>query len=333
MGGDALQGGDGIRPDVLARLEAEYTADETPFVLATVVRCVAPTSAQPGDRAIVTRDGRLQGWIGGACAEPLIRHEAVRALDEGTPRLIHIAPAEDTVRTQGGGEVTVATTCPSGGTLDIFIEPRLPRPLLMVFGASPVAQTLVAIAGTIGFRTCVVHMGAVASDFPAADSVLGELDLKAAARGADSWAIVASMGHYDEEALACVLAAEPALDVGLVASRRRARSVLAALRDQGIDEAQLSRIRTPAGGERATTQAEIALLALAEIVTLRSARSKARPAAPIEIQGLAEDPVCHMSVDIKTATHTATHEGRTYYFCSAGCKAQFEADTESTERP
>jgi YHS domain-containing protein len=163
-------------------------------------------------------------------------------------------------------------------------------------------------------------MGAAASDFPAADSVLGELDLNAVARGADSWAIVASMGHYDEEALACVLGAEPALEVGLVASRRRARSVVAALRDQGIDEAQLSRIRTPAGGERA-------------IVTLRSARSKARPAAPVEIQGFAEDPVCHMSVDIKTATHTATHEGRTYYFCCAGCKAQFEADTESTERP
>lgn len=295
-------------------------------MLATVVRAERPTSARPGDKAIVTADGRLLGWIGGACAEPLVRHEAARALADGTPRLVHIGAAGEA---GGGGsqEVTVANTCPSGGRLDIFVEPRLPRPLLIVFGASPVARTLVALAGEVGFRTCIVHPGADRSDFPEADGVVADLELGSLAPGPDAWAVVASMGHYDEDAVACALSGHPALRVALVASSRRAEAVISALRSRGVPEHDLARVRAPAGRVRATAQSEIALLTLAEIVTMRSAALKeATPSADAE--GFATDPVCGMPVAVGEAGATATHNGRHYYFCSTGCREQFAREPE-----
>ena len=111
-------------------------------MLATVVRCDPPTSAKPGDKAVITADGQLRGWIGGSCSEPLVRREALHALAEGTPRLVKIVPAEEVRSSRRRGELTMATTCPSGGALDIFIEPQLPRPLLLVFGETPAAETL-----------------------------------------------------------------------------------------------------------------------------------------------------------------------------------------------
>ena len=122
--------------DVIELLH-QYAANGTPYVLATVVRTEAPTSAHPGDKAVVTADGRLHGWIGGSCSEPIVRREALRALAEGVPQLVRIVPAPEVKQTRKRGELMVATTCPSGGALDIFIEPHLPRPLLLVFGDSP----------------------------------------------------------------------------------------------------------------------------------------------------------------------------------------------------
>ena len=144
MGGIEVEGSDGIADDVLDLLR-EYAANGTPCALATVIRVEAPTSARPGDKAVITADGRLRGWIGGSCSEPVVRREALRALAEGTPQLVKIVGADEVKQTRKPGELTVATTCPSGGSLDIFIEPRLPKPLLLVFGDSPAARTLVQI--------------------------------------------------------------------------------------------------------------------------------------------------------------------------------------------
>ena len=125
-------------------------------MLATVVRCDPPTSAKPGDKAVITADGRLRGWIGGSCSEPLVRREALRALAEGTPRLVKIVPADSAKTSRKRGELTMATTCPSGGALDIFIEPQLPKPLLVVFGESPAAENLVKLAQYTSIRTQLV---------------------------------------------------------------------------------------------------------------------------------------------------------------------------------
>jgi xanthine dehydrogenase accessory factor len=294
-------------------------------VLATVVRCEPPTSARPGDKAVVTADGRLRGWIGGSCSEPVVRREALRALAEGTPQFVKIVGAEEVKQTRKRGELTVATTCPSGGSLDIFIEPRLPRPLLLVFGDSPAARTLVQMGSLAGFRTCSVHPGARPDDFPGADVVLGTLDLAPANPGPDTWAVVATMGHYDEDAIEAAIA-HPSVDVALIASKRRTAAVREALHGRGLDEATLGRLRSPAGRVRGASQEEIAVLALGEVVAARHKRGPISPSIEQPAVIFATDQVCGMTVDPLTAGHKAVHEGRTFWFCSAGCQAAFEQE-------
>lgn len=273
-------------------------------MLATVVRCEAPTSARPGDKAIITADGRLRGWIGGSCSEPVVRREALRALEEGTPRLVKIVGDSEVQQTRKRGELTIGTTCPSGGSLDIFIEPQMPKPLLIVFGDSPAASTLVRLAEEIGFRTRQVRQAEVSAfELPAGEA----------------HAVVATMGHFDEDALEVALS-HPGLEVGLIASTRRASAVRSELLRRGLGEDAVARIRTPAGTVRGATQDEIALLALAELVSSRRRRGT-KPQAVLP--AFATDPVCGMTVDVATAAHVAEHGGRRVYFCSAGCRAAF----------
>lgn len=279
-------------------------------MLATVVRCEPPTSAHPGDKAIITADGRLSGWIGGSCSEPVVRREALRALAEGSPQLVRIVPSEEVKQTRKRGELTVATTCPSGGALDIFVEPHIPKPLLVVFGETPAARTLARIADLTGFRTRLVSHAEVA-----------DLTLQAG----DAWAVIVTMGHYDEDAAEAALA-HPDLQVALVASTRRASAVREELRRRGLGEDVIGRIHAPAGKVRGATQEEIALLVLAEIVAARRNRrpAAAAPAQPAVV--FATDPVCAMTVDPLTAKEKIDYVGTTYWFCCAGCKQSFEAD-------
>ncbi len=327
MGGTARQGGDRI-DDALLTLLAENAAAGRACALATVVRTELPTSAHPGDKAVITADGELHGWIGGSCSEPLVRREALVAMRDGMPRLVRIRPDIEVAETRTAGELTVATTCPSGGTLDIFIDPHLPKPLLIAIGGSPAARTLISLGRVIGFRTCGVHPGAVASDFSAADRVIDSLDLGSLQGETDCWVVVATMGHYDDDAVAAALTLEAA-DVALIASVRRSAAVLDTLRARGVAEDQLARVRAPAGTRRAGAQEEIALHALAEVAALRHARMTANPEAQASaITGFDVDPVCGMTVDVNDAAHVAEHDGTTYFFCCAACRERFVAEPE-----
>jgi xanthine dehydrogenase accessory factor len=324
VGRAAQQGGDRI-DDRLIVLLAENAASGRPCALATVVRTESPTSAHPGDKAVITDDGELHGWIGGSCSDALVRREALVAMSDGLPRLVRIRPDVEALETRAGGELTVATTCPSGGTLDIFIDPHLPKPLLVVIGESPAARTLVELGRVVGFRTCGIHPGAHATDFPGADRVLDSLDLSALAHEKDCWIVVATMGHYDDDALEAALKLAAA-DVALVASVRRSASVLDTLRGRGVPAEQLARVRAPAGERRAGAQEEIALHALAEVVALRHERMTANPiAASVALADFAVDPVCGMTVDTTGAVHTADHDDQTYFFCCSACREQFVA--------
>ncbi len=276
-----------------------------------MVRTEPPTSARPGDKAVITADGKLRGWIGGTCSEPVVRREALRALAEGKPQLVHIVGGDEVNETRVPGELSVATTCPSGGSLDIFIEPRMPRPLILVFGDSPAAEALVRLGELVGFRTQAVGHAEVASlQVPAGEK----------------YAVVATMGHFDEEALEAALS-HPDLDVSLVSSTRRAAAVRQALRQRGLDEAAIARIRTPAGEVRGGTQEEIALLALGELVVARRSKGRA-PLVEVAQVTFVTDPVCGMTVDPLTSTYKTAHRKRTYWFCSAGCEAEFRKRPE-----
>jgi xanthine dehydrogenase accessory factor len=257
-------------------------AEGRPYALATVVNVVRPASARRGDRALVTPDGRVTGWIGGACSEPAVVREALRALADREPRL---------ARMEGG--------CASEGIVEVLIEPVVPAPLLAIVGESPAARTLDALARTVGWR------------------VRGE-----GVEGADA-VVVATMGHGDEELLAAALAGGAGY-VGLVASARRAATVLAELRSRGLDEESVLRVRAPAGLDLGpSTQEEIAVAILAELVAWRHTRGEMpAPSAPVE----AVDPVCGMTVVVGPGTEQIVHEGVTVAFCSAHCRAQFEAE-------
>ena len=281
-------------------VQAGRLAEEgEPYALATVVRVVRPASTRRGDRALVTPDGELTGWVGGACSEPIVIREALRSLADGEARLVRIGPPGEAG--EAPPDVVVAeSSCASEGVVEVLIEPQLPQPRLAIVGGSPAARTLAELARVIGW-------GVAGGPGERVDSV-----------------VVATMGRGDEEALEAALAS-PAGYVGLVASSRRAAAVLEALRSRGLDEDALARVRSPAGLDLGPSrQEEIAVAILAELVAWRHAGA-GDPARLIE----AVDPVCGMTVSVAGATETAVHEDVTYYFCSPGCRARFEADPEA----
>ena len=299
-----------MKPDVL-RLAAELSGRGEPFVLATVVWRRAPSSGKEGATALITPDRTVRGWLGGACAEPTVVREALKALEEGSPRLLFLGPPEEVEGRARDGVVTVPIACQSEGALEVYVEPVLPQPQIVAIGRSPAAGALAALATGLGWRSVLVEDSA---------------DL-----GADvderSYVVVATQGHFDEEALEHALAT-PAGYVGLVASRKRADAVLGYLRDRGVAEEALARVHAPAGldlGHVATE--EIAVAILAEIVQLRAAGAlETGAAAEMPARHEEIDPVCGMTVDVADARYRTVHDGRTYYFCSAGCLESFESD-------
>jgi xanthine dehydrogenase accessory factor len=308
----------GLADEVLARAAELRDRGET-FAIATVVRVQAPTSSHPGDKALITPDGRLWGWIGGSCSEGLVKQEALRAIGDGQPRLVQISA--DQASEHVPGVVSHVNTCPSGGSLDVFIDPQFPRPVLLVVGSTPVARTLVRLANAMGFRTCAAHPQATVADFPGADTIFPRLDFTTAALPADTWAIVATMGHYDEDALQALLALDLPY-VGLIASRRRAIAVRDLLAARGV--AGLDRIRRPGDDAVRLTQQEIALAALNEVVAERRQRRAVTP-MPALPGASTIDPVCGMAVDPTDAIHRLGDGDTTVYFCSAHCRDAFAA--------
>lgn len=293
-------------------------------VLATVVRVDRPVSAKPGDRALITADGRLEGWVGGSCSEPIVVRESLAALAEGAARLVRIRPARSPREPAQPGVVTEVTTCASQGGLDVFVEPRLPRPHLVVVGSSPTARALVRLANVLDYRiTGVVEDPS--GGLPNA-STIALSDLGANELGAEDAVVVATMNRYDELALERALRSGAGY-VGLVASGSRGAHVAGTLRSRGVTDEELARLTTPAGLDLGrSTQEEIALAILAEVVHRRH-QIRTEPGEPIcpeqEGAGEAVDPVCGMLVRVLPSTVSAKHRGTTYHFCAPGCREEF----------
>jgi xanthine dehydrogenase accessory factor len=325
-----------VTVDVL-EVARELSARGEPYAVATIVWRRAPSSGQVGARAVVTPDGRIRGWLSGACAEPAVISEAKKALEDGAPRLVFLGPPEEVEEHRRDGVVSIPISCESEGALEVYVEPILPSPHLVVVGRSPAVDALAQMAVALGWRALVVDDEPSAeAEHPGVASVIRELDLDAAGVTDVSAVVVATQGHYDEDALERALKT-PAAYVGLVASRKRADNVLAYLRHRGLSEDQLARVRAPAGLDLGhVSNAEIAVAILAELVQLRASGAIGRVAAahepPTSEVHDALDPVCGMTVKVGTARHRSTSAGHTHYFCSAGCLASFEKDPAAYAR-
>lgn len=313
------------------------------FAVATVVARRPPVSAHLGDRAIVFADGRMDGFVGGACSREIVRRQALDALRTRQARLVSIRPDLPGEGADARAEhVVVPMTCASEGAIDVYVEPFVRARSLVVVGATPVAASLARLARAMQYDVVRVveprERGDIAAETAASGVGLVALDQLAATlaepgrHGYVGAVVVASQGHYDEEALEAALKAGAGY-IGLVASRKRGSTVLTQLTDAGV--AGVNAVRVPAGldlGGR--TPAEVAISILAEIVqtaSIQNPESEARspepatgsPQSVVRSPTTAVDPVCHMEVEIAGARHTAEADGITYYFCCGGCRTAF----------
>ena len=307
----------------VSRRAQELAGRGVAFVTATVVRAQRPTSANAGNVALVLDDGTIEGFVGGACAEHSVRAYSLRTIETGEAVLLRILPFEgeglgDPAGTgrevaKEEGAVTVQNPCLSGGSIEVFLEPVLPAPRVLVVGDTPIAAAVCQLGAELGLEIVTVTDGVPE---PAA----GDLALVVASHGRDEL-------HVLRRGLETGVPY-----VGLVASRARGDGVIGELRGDGVTDRLLGLIDVPAGIDiGARTPAEIALSILARVV---AARRRERigdpdvggaPAAASTAPALAVDPICGMTVAAVAGTPSLEHDGETVYFCCEGCKAKFEA--------
>ena len=290
-----------------------------PFVRARVVLAERPTSAKAGDEAIIHADGSIEGFVGGTCAETTVRAQSLMLLDTKEPLLLRITPTEEPGQLhRHDGTLSVHNPCLSGGTLEIFLDPVVPPPLVQVQGDGPIATALLELAGQLNYVSTAVDR----------QTIGGALGV-----------IVASHGRDEVETLAAALDAGVPY-IGLVASRRRAAGVLNELVQARPDLARIApgRVHSPAGLDiGARTASEIALSILAEVVSTRvhSAAPDTPPTAREQPATAATktsiDPICGMTVaTVETSLHL-DHDGTRYYFCGPGCLRAFSANPDGIE--
>jgi xanthine dehydrogenase accessory factor len=278
---------------VASRIQ-ELTASRKPFVHATVVRAQEPTSARPGDDAVVLADGSIEGFVGGVCAESSVRAAALDTLATESPLLLRVLPSGSPGFPESPGAMVVANPCHSGGALEIFLRPVLPKPLVGVVGQTPIARAVADLARYLEFE--VVSDG----DYAGAAAV-----------------VVAGLGRDEEAALRGALDSRVGY-LALVASRKRGAVVLDGM---SLSDEERARIHTPAGIDiGARTPQEIALSILAEVVRARRTEGLAAPVAPV-LPLQAVDPICGMTVVVGPGTpHAGDH-----WFCCPGCLDTFVA--------
>jgi xanthine dehydrogenase accessory factor len=281
----------------------ELRAREEAFVLATVVAYKSPQSAKPGSKAIIKSDGEMIGWVGGGCVQPIVLREAKQALQTGKPKLLTISPDEPRDDWKGVGSYRM--TCEGGGSLEIYLEPFLPKPQLLIIGHSPVAQTLADLGQMLDFKVIVPDQ----TDLNLVRSQIDE----------NSFVVVATMGNGDEEGLLAVVGTRPRY-LGLVASEKKSQALFDYARETGASDEDIAVFKCPAGMELGgETMEEIALSVAAEIVRVRRSSS----AAPASVR-VAKDPICGMTVDVENAKYTSVVNDETIYFCCLRCKETFD---------
>lgn len=302
-----------------------------PFAIAFVVNRQVPSSGKPGDKAVIEKNGQITGWIGGGCTRGIVLKEALSSIADGKPRLVRISPDGETL--ESSNVVSYNMTCHSGGAVEIYIEPVLPKPHLLIMGKSHVAMALNKIGKAMDYRVSVVSKGADQIVFPGADFIF-EGDLTDEHILPNTCIVVCTQGENDERALEqAVRSGVPY--VAFVSSRKKANAIFRLLKQRGVSFDELKRIKTPAGLDiNAKLPEEVAISILAEIIQVMRGEERqmasdktANNAAP-KLEGVFINPVCGIPVEKSTAKHVIRYEEEDYYFCCDGCKVKFEATPE-----
>lgn len=284
-----------------------------PFAFVSVLRVQAPTSARPGDKALVSADGVIEGWIGGGCAQPAVVKAARLALADGQARTIRITPSGESVERTLDDVLEFGMSCHSGGTLELFIDPVLPPASLMVLGDSPVAQALIKLAPQVGLQ---VHAQATVQS--------GENLPRS------PWVVVATQGRGDINALRAALGVQ-AQSIWFVASARKAQVLKDNLKTSGENAQAVDAIIAPAGRlVGAQTPEEIALSVLFDVVAQRR-----NPTAYMKEEESACD-VLHETVAIESVTNAVSASAQAQAVPAASCcgsKAKAPAVMEPVKKP
>lgn len=322
---------------VLAQAVELFEARQ-PFVLASVVWRRAPSSGRQGSKAVILADGTVRGWLGGACAEPSVVRCGLECLAGGEPALLFLGQPDELDGRAHEGVRPIAMACESEGAMEIYLEPHLPQPQLIVVGRSPAADAMAATAAAVGWRAVVIDDGGDPAEHARPELVRPKLDLTGLGVDSATAVVVATQGHYDDLALAEALATGAGY-IGLVASAPRAAAVLDSLRSQGFEAEDLARVNAPAGLDLGRVpNAEIAVAVMADLVARRAAGELAAAggagavgAAAARVEAI--DPVCSMTVLVDDAKYHAVHDGADYWFCAAGCLRAFTANPASFLTP
>lgn len=294
-----------------------------PYVRATVVWSRPPASGQPGDIAIVQSDGSVHGWVGGACAEPVVKREAAEALRTGIARLIFMGPEGESGRPETR---TVPMSCASEGALEIFMEPIIPKPHVVLVGRSPAVEKLARLLDVMEWNITIIDEEDKGGDLLSDFRVLPHFT-DASAIEPDA-IVIATQGHYDEDAVVWAVSTEASY-IGVVTSMKRGAALTAYLEDLPMADGDLGRVRFRAGLDLGDiNHEEIGVSLLAELVAERAsgALRAGHGVAPAQDPATAVDPVCDMTVEIEGARFTFDHDGSTFYFCCPACRKLFADD-------
>ncbi len=293
----------------IATRASELSAQGRAFVQATVVRAQCPTSVRPGDSAVILPDGSIEGFVGGQCAEGSVKIAALDALDGGESMLLRILPDDGEDFPDSPGARTVVNPCLSGGALEIFLEPKLPAPVVTIVGQTPIAAALADLAPRVGFA-----IGGPSANAPHPSGALA--------------VIVASHGRGEPEAIRAALDAGVGF-IGLVASAKRGAAVLDEL---DLTHCERARVHSPVGQDiGARTAEEIALSILVELVKAVRVDGLTAPSTTDDGQRptVAIDPVCGMEVTPGDGTPHLHHDGVDHWFCNPGCRSRYAEELAS----
>ncbi|MGR3290325.1 MAG: XdhC family protein [Paracoccaceae bacterium] len=246
----------------------QLRADGQNFCVATILRTADSTSARPGAKAVITTDGDLHGFVGGGCVTGAVRRGALECLQNNKPTMIRIKPKDSVVSAVDVDGVQLhKSSCPSGGTVEVFLEPMQSPQILLICGASPIAQAVLPLANGLGYRVVVAALMEDHEKMPGAAFYIDGFSIDDLILTSNDAAIVTTQGKRDRDALRAVINSNAGY-TGMVCSRKKLKSLKDALQEEAPSVmAKFEKLHAPAGLDiGAVGPEELAMAVMCEVI-------------------------------------------------------------------